>query len=403
MTYFLIAGCLLLLIYHYDYCGHKEGRKAFYLLMFVSFVCVAGLRYRLGMDSIAYAGTYNDLPDLTELFTYDYSSTRFGIGYILLNAIARSISNDFTSMQFVHALFINTVFFYFFYKNCKNIFTCVFFYFVMQFFNYNYEVLRESCAVAMLCIAWPYLCEKKWIKYYLCAVIATLFHTSGAITLIIPIIYLPFLRKLFEFNWVSLIAILASYAIGLILATKFFDLIRMLEIAEMDSYANSYENSHYGGSRNMNILGLVAFMGRTLVYPFLLGWLISNNKLETEHKNFKVLEGLVMLYAYFNIFSINLYILYRFLNYFSPFLILLLGDSIFGYLKLLGKRIKLSFGIWAIYFLPLIFLSVNYLFGDTEYYGVKKYARYYPYDTVITKDINPEREKLYQDVRFSIR
>lgn len=402
MTYFIIFIFLALLVYHFDYQDHKKGRVEFYLLALIVLVCLSGLRYRIGNDTVVYEGTYNELPDLPGLFTFDYSTTRFKPGYIFLNAIARSISNEFYAMQFVHAIFVNSILFYFFYKNCSHIFVCVLYYYLFQFSNFNFEILRESCAIAVFTLGYPFLCEKKWLKYYLCAIGATLFHTSGLVTLIVPVIYLPFLRKFFQINKYTLFLVLALYVVGSLLATKFFDYLRLLEMADIDNYANTYENSDYAEGRHLNIIGLVSFVLTTLFYPLLLGWLKKNHYLGKEKKDFPVLESLVVVFIYVATLRLNLTLLYRFMGYFSPFLIILFGDTFFNQLKLFGHKLRLSFGIWCIFFLPYTVFGFAQYFQATYITDVKKYSRYYPYETVIFKDKDPKREALYRSLDYAI-
>lgn len=402
MIYFLILALILMLIYHYDYQCHNIGRKLSYFSVLVIFILVSGLRYRIGIDSVVYEYAYKDLPNISQLFTFDYSSTRFGIGYLLLNAVARSISDEFVALQFIHALFVNAIIFYFFYRNSKHIFTSILFYYIFLYTNYNFEILRESCAIAVFLLAWPFCVKKKWFKYYLISVIAILFHPSAAITLIVPLIFLPGIRKFFQINSFTPWIIIALFGIGQIIAAKFFDWIRLMDIASMDSYANTYENSHYAEGRNLNIIGMIAFFISTLFYPLFLGWLIKIKKIKVSIPHFKLVIGMVLVFVYISTLKQSLYILYRFLNYFYPFLILFLSDIIFSYLDIFKQKIKFSFGVWILFFLPIITISLTQYKEDTEVAGIKKYSRYYPYETVIFKDTDPKREMLFSQVNYAM-
>ncbi|MBD5237144.1 MAG: EpsG family protein [Bacteroidales bacterium] len=402
MIYFLILALLLALIFHYDYQRHNAGRKLAYLSVLAIFILVSGLRYRIGIDSIVYEYAYKELPSLSQLSTFDYSTTRFSIGYIFLNSIARSISDDFVALQIIHAIFVNTIIFYFFYRNSKHIFTGILFYYIFLYTNYNFEILRESCAISVFLLAWPFCVKRKWFKYYLISFIAILFHPSAAITLIVPLIFLPGIRRFFQINLLTPFVIIGLFIIGQIIAVKFFDWIRLMDIASMDSYANTYENSHYAEGKNLNIIGMIAFFISTLFYPLFLGWLIKTRKIKASIPHFNMVMGMVLLLVYISTLKLNLYILYRFSNYFYPFLIVFLSDVIFSTLDIFKRKLKLSFGIWILFFLPIITISLTQYKEDTEVAGIKKYSRYYPYDTVIFKDTDAKRETLFSQVNYAM-
>ena len=51
MIYLIVIILLLLLSFRYDINGKTEGREQCYLAMLVIFILIAGLRWRLGVDT----------------------------------------------------------------------------------------------------------------------------------------------------------------------------------------------------------------------------------------------------------------------------------------------------------------------------------------------------------------
>ncbi len=400
MTYLFIILLLCLLMYHFDYQGHTRGRLESYILMLIVFICVAGLRYRIGVDTTRYMQQYPALPDLIDYWSYDFDQTRYGRGYLLLNAVARSISDNFVVMQFLLATFLNCVLFRFFYLNTGKIFFALFLYFILQYFNYNFEILRESCAISVFLFGWKYFYTNKLGKYYLICTLAVLFHPSALITFLLPLIKIPGFRKIFTINILTPLIIVSVLLAGIIISKIFFDWIRALEIASMDNYANIYENSHYAEDRDLNIYGLLTFFIKIFVYPLCCAWLITNNKVVTfihyDNIQYKAsLIGLFLCFVYISTLSLSLQILYRFTNYLAPFFILLFSDMIFHKIRFYHKRIRLSYGLWMALMSPFLFLNIYGSFSPVGDSNTSKIHRYYPYASVISKETSRQRELLF--------
>ena len=401
MTYAIIIILLLCLIYHYDYQGHTRYRLGWYITLMVIFILLAGLRYRLGVDSIRYERTYPTLPTLSQYFNFDFDSIRYGKGYLLLNAVARSISDNFVVMQCILAIFVNAILFDFFYRNTSKIFFAVLLYFILQFVNYNFEILRESCAVATFVFAWRYFSTNKWFKYYLCAIVAILFHPSAGITLIVPLTRLPILSRIFKINSWTPWLILGVLGVGVIISKSFVDLITLIQITDIQDYADTYKDTHYIEGKGLNIIGMTTTFLNAVCYPGITGWFIAKGKTldrQTRNLNYKnSLEAMLMCYIYIAVLVISIRLFYRFNNYFFPFFALAFSDVIFHKLKFNRKKYKLSFGVWSLILAPFILINIyGYLevMGD---YGIRKYHRYYPYDSVIFKEKDKTRERLFMN------
>ena len=58
MIYLIVIILLLLLSFRYDINGKTEGREQCYLAMLVIFILIAGLRWRLGVDTPNYLDSF---------------------------------------------------------------------------------------------------------------------------------------------------------------------------------------------------------------------------------------------------------------------------------------------------------------------------------------------------------
>lgn len=409
MVYLFPILLTLLLIYHYDYRGHKEGRIIWYIFLLVYCISVAGLRYRIGGDTVVYMlNHYDRLPDLSGYWSYDFTNEKFGRGYVFLNAIARSISDNFVVMQIILAVILNSVVFRFFYKNTPHIFTAVLFYMLLAYLNLNTEVLRESMAIACLLLGWEFFYRHKWWQYYLICAVAFFFHPSSAFMMILPVFTLKFFHKAFSFSWLSVGLAFGLYFLGIVLTSKFFDLIRLIGIATMDSYADMYEGSGITDAKNFNIVGNLLDILSLIVYPLIVCWIISkrrgngedNGNEEEGYKGGLVL--MILTYAYVGAMSSSMIILYRFNNYLVLFFILGAADALFSAIRLFKHRVKFSYTLWMVFIFPVLYVPVNRLYRPSGRSQTAFIHRYYPYYSVINPELDSEREKInyfYQQTR----
>ena len=104
-------------------------------------------------------------------------------------ALIKSTINDFIFFQIVHSIIINSVVFWFISSNTKNKFTAVFLYFLFLYVLVNMEIAREALAVSVFLVSVKFLQNKKYVAYYLLAIIAFLFHYGAAISFVFPLIY----------------------------------------------------------------------------------------------------------------------------------------------------------------------------------------------------------------------
>lgn len=400
MVYILPLILVLFLMYHYDYRGHEKGRLYWYGVLLIYAILVAGLRYRIGGDTVVYSTNhYLRYPDIYHIWNYDFANDRFAPGYIILTSLARTISDNFAALQIILAIIVNSVIFRFFYKNTTKIFTALLLYFGLCYLNYNTEVLRESVAISFFLLGWEYFKIHKWWKYYLLCGIAMLFHPSASFTLLLPVFTLKPFHKAFSTSWVSAVCTFGLFGIGMYISSKFFDVIRLIGMASVDNYADVYENSGMGGGKTYNIVGKLIDVVTYAIYPLIVGWIlpqVKNKLIKKEEKQKFDNSVLVMLfsYAYIGCLSVYIVILYRFNNYLILFFILGTADVVFHSIELMKKYYRLSYSIWALFLFPILYSPINRLFKPSGITRTAFIHRYYPYYSILDPKTDPEREKI---------
>lgn len=134
LPYIILFVTSLLGVVQYDINRHNRTKKIAWYFLFCYVILLVGLRYRVGSDTLVYIWGYDRLPSWGELNWSEIWSYEFQPLYVLLCAIAKSISPDFTVLQILHAFIINSCIFYFIRKNTQYPFTGLFLYFFLYFF-----------------------------------------------------------------------------------------------------------------------------------------------------------------------------------------------------------------------------------------------------------------------------
>lgn len=401
MIYLLLLFILLFFIYHFDYKDNKKYKFfCFYILMF-SMILLAGLRYRIGVDTIRYEAYYKDFSDI---FNLSYSEifeneNRADPLYVLLSSLAKTISDEFWVLQLLQASLVNIVFFRFVRRNTNNIFTAILLFYLILYSNYMCEVMREACAVSMFLLAWEHFKKEKWIKYYILCAMAFLFHTSSIVLFFLPIIVLLKIDKLLSVNIkTTSVLLIGVLGLGFYVQDSFFEYLQIMSLNEVNE-SLSDKVARYGQKESLtgaifNWKGVVSIILRFIFYPF---WAIIT--LKQLGRNLGKLELMVSMNFIFSVLMIAIAILYRFNNYFIPFSVIAISNFVFNKkIATINSRIVRVKGFltWIIILLPLFFIHLYEYVDSVDNTNLKEYMRYYPYSSVLQPELDSNRERLYR-------
>lgn len=385
-------------IINYDYLKKTRGRLMLWVLLCIYLILLSGLRYRLGSDTIMYINDYNTFPSLNDLDLKHFEKSRYNPGFIVLFSFFKMLSPDFLFFQLFQAFFINTIYFYFFYKNTKNIFFAALLYYIFLYVFTSFLQLRDSFAIGIFLLAWPFFQQRKWILWYLFSALAFSFHLSAIIMFILPVINLPFIKNLFEYGKQTWLIIFGIVIIGFIIQQTFFNYLELISISEkMTERAQAYEDNELGGSI-LNFTGIISTLIKYVFYPLLVLFILKKKpKGQNTIYDFNTLQAFVLINTYIIIFSIFIDIANRLTNYFFPFVILLLSDFIFSTFTIGSKRFRLQFLTWIIFFLPMLCLGTYSLtYSKINKSGtLRTYMMYYPYSSYIYQQQDLDQKKAY--------
>lgn len=407
MIYLFPLILILTGVFNFDYRGLQRGKLLLWAIICISLIFIAGFRFRIGVDTVQYMNYYDHINNLHNLGPIDFQKTRYAPGYVIFASLCKSLTDEILLMQIIVATFLNISVFIFFWRNTNHCFFAAFLYLFFLYFALNMEVMRESIAVGFFLFAWPCLKVGKLFRYYILVIIATLFHISAVVLLLLPVIFLPGIRSIFTFGmrtwYIGALVLLMGFTLRYFL----FDFIQLISINDkMTELANKYAQNDLGGLKTLNIFGILNTIFIYVVYPcialsFLKKYQIGNQSgsyTGTRIQYFNKIEILCVLSIYISLLSVSVIILGRFNNYFMFFSYLIVSDWIFSDLKFSHKKVRLRFGNWAIIFLPLFLFSIySYYFSNVNRDGsLKTYMKYFPYASVFDRDLDPDREKVYR-------
>lgn len=371
MVYAFVILLLVFCWYRFDVQHDVSNRRFFYWLEFVVLVLVAGLRYRVGGDTLSYMDKYLSLNAEYEFLNYSFQYSSNGLLWYALMAICQKLSSSFILVQLVIAFFINYAFFKFADKHCSSPFLAVLLYSVFFFFYFNTEVLRATCVVSIF-LLWGYdaLCERKWVKYIILSLIAANFHIEGLFLLAYP---LAFLLGKIRINVYKVFLLLILAIIVLFTFEQLPSISWFLQYSE----ALEYRDGMYSillQNRNVNYyLAKILFILPVVWSMFSIG--------NQEDENTVLNKGLMIFYVFFMIQAINFPVYFsRFCDCIMPITIVVISNIIAEY-RFTNKPVAVAL------------LAFSLFVGCIQYRG-ETYYKYFPYHSIF----NPVEERMRENL-----
>lgn len=383
MVYLIILLALIVFSINYDFRGnlvHKANMP--YRFMCICFIILAGLRFFVGSDTHNYVYDFSVMPDLSKLSEFHRLNSRYQFGWDAYVCIIKSIFGNFVFVQLITAIIVNVIIFWFIKRNTTNVFIALLCYYILNYFEYNMEIMREAIAVALGLIAMM-LYSKGYKKYYVLLVfVAFEIHISAVILLIVPfLVNVKYTKKkIIVISLLSIIVpILFSHISGLT------EIITLFAASDPE-YLLEYLNQSLDSSRN--ILYYILLFVSYLVLPVICIFILKE---KTKY------IGFVTAFIILRCLGMFTYAFYRFGNYFEPFYWILLADAIYIYWKKIQMPKLLITGVFT---LCILYIYQRDQMGDYYMYpGHKSYERYIPYEMVNTTDHNYSINRSQYDFR----
>ena len=385
MVYFVILFLFLYLSFVYDIQHIKRNRYISYIAIQLILILFAGLRYRIGGDTLNYIFFfYHEYPDLPNFSFSDYPIGQDPL-YVLINSIVKSLGGRFYWVQLIQASFVIILTFKYFKRHTRYIFTCALFFY---FFCYTYfcmEVMRASMSIVVSLYANDYIMEKKWVKGYLLYYVAILFHIQAVVLLAMPLFFS------LKFDKRGLIVVGCAFLIGLILKEKLSDYLMLFSVSEViDKKAGYYAGAdEYNSGGNLKYF--IVYVFPQLAYAILC---IFYFKIKGMKRNLEKIQPFIMLGLIFLVIQSNFEIAMRYAFCYVMYLIILYSEC-FVHIATNNKKVP---GLMK-YVRTSVFFAVFFFLVGWKHYR-DNYSRFIPYFSVIDRKIDTTRENLYNKIEM---
>ena len=388
MIYLLVFILLLIPVVKYDWLVKTGGEKKWYYLNLVVLILLAGLRYRVGGDTLMYMAMYDKWPSIGELRYFDFEEAEYRPLWYIFAAVCKSISNDFVVFQILHAIITIPVFFYCFRKYCpRYYFSAILLFYVGYFLYFSVEILREDICIAILFLAIGWFINKKRLWYCIAVVLALYIHYSALIMLLFPITYWMFKKPSWKLQ------VLLFVIIFLLLSIINLPAI-IVNSLPIDGQFSRLILAYIESEININgiiikILGLLPIIG--------LIFIRQSTGIKDEYDFTPLIMATVVVYA----FSVCVSGVERFTNYFVPFIIIYFVNTIYPILYRKFRDISITYSVTILVLIVYGFNLSFYYFRDmSDYYpNSRYYVIFYPYHSIFNKIVNEKRERFVENYR----
>lgn len=389
MIYAAIIGLLLLLIFRFDIHGKANVKtdkawKVWYYVTLTIMIALPALSYEMGNDIQNYSEWYNFYVKPLDEFSFD--DFRYEPLFCLVISLFKTFG---LSWFFVYAFivgFVNYSIFSFGKNYVNHFFTFLLLYFFLHFYEMNFEPIRQSIAMAIFLLAISYLEREEKFKYFACIIVAFGFHISSALALLLPIF------KWVRFNIVSYITILFLLIIGNYINTHFSDLVMMTSLIGGEDYYANYLNKDIVNNQ-LNLNGIIALITLKVLPVILSVKMMKANK----SLLFSYLEPSAFFLVAFMALRAAIPLLERFVLYWGVIQVAIIAEAL--YITKVPRRAIATNHLLRLYFILAFAFNTLIYYNASNLYGFKTYRRFYPYNSILNKQVDTERRDKQFDKR----
>lgn len=373
--YVIFVGLTVYFSFRYDGVEEPDSHKRHRLwLMCIYLICLSGFSYGLGGDKFAYMEEFEAYPD-SYSETVDYIWLNFMFNgemplWTIINIIAKVSFDSFYVVQLLESAAINISVCYLVSKYTHRYFLFLLIYFfTLQYFVFNTEVMREGFAMAFILIGIDgYMNGKKWL-YFLMLPIGLMLHLSALTALIFPFFH-------FKISWKSLgIAFFTAFSIWLL---SDLVLIRLM-ISVLGGIGAIIKKILFYSIQATTIFGFLRSAITYLILPFVVMYTVTQAEPSKELKECR--EKMMSFMLVLSVLASSFAGFVRLFNYVQIFYLIMLADFVYMLFRSKEYFIMRVGTLVAIVFLISLNYRIYYKSTDTYYYNF-----FFPYTCILDED-----------------
>ena len=313
--YIILLLLILINILKYDLGSKEHGKKKtpFYFCCVV-LATVAGIRYHIGSDTANYIAYFENVPELANFFKeFNLEALTQPLWFLLLS-VSKGVFSDFLGFQFLHALVVNLLIGRFIFTLCQKPFVALLVYFCCCWWNFNFEIMRESLCVAIYINIFNAYTKNNDIKQFALRSAPLLFIHMFAI---IPIT-LTVVVHYFKYKTVFFVGLVVTAILFFVLSNEAItNLLLMGGSMVGESFAERvtlYVEGDKYGFKTLSIFGVLFITITSVIYPMI----VSKSKVVNEGY-----AKMLLLYSFVVILRMKILIFIRICNYWEIMLLLI--------------------------------------------------------------------------------
>lgn len=309
----------------------KNNKKTYSILICIILTLIAGLRhYTIGNDTITYLRFFNNVLS-------SYMTSRYEIGFIYFTLFIRRITDNFTIYLLIISFLFNYIICKLIRKDSPNMIVSFLLFFLCRFFFNEMNIMRQYISIAIIILGFKYIYKREFLQYFICIIVATLFHKSAFLCIILYFLYNVKITKK-----ISIIICIAS----LVMFSLFYNVVNYITM-KLNMY-ETYVDLFYGSNKIGNVISFIICLS-IIFLSFYINKITKNNSLDKKENYYK---WLLILATVTSFLSIKISIFSRIKNYFDLFVVIfipIIVEKINGKKKfLIYFIIILLFGIYCI-------------------------------------------------------
>lgn len=339
--FFLFAMIILFCILQKSLMPYSEKTRLLLWNTFILFfVFIAFRAYNVGNDTPEYYRLFKFVQESASIKDIAFS-TRYEIGYIMLNFFVSRITDNFSVLLIIITAFYLYSSLLLVRRYSKSPELSVVLMFTLSLFYLAMNIERQCISMAIFYLAIPFLEKKKRLLYCIMIVIASLFHSASIILIVLA--FLPkidFSNRKIVFRWVII-----SFAALVFLN---FSMTKILSV--FPYFEHYYTNSVYseGGVRSASVAFCAIRIFILLLIKVVGGFDYQQNDSSEATSIFNILLFFDIIVA---IASIGFNLFDRLENYFSLGYIIAVVNAISslnGQKSIVQKRNKITVTVLSV-------------------------------------------------------
>jgi transmembrane protein EpsG len=151
---------------------------------FLIFWLVAGLRFETGVDWLYYKNFFQRVEPIGEVLSghsYQFSETRFEIGFKILNSLVKSFTDDVQWLFIIIAFITNILLFLSLRRYSNYLYISLLIYFCSIYFILDMSGIRHCISLNIFLYSIQFLVKKQPYKFFSLILMASLFHITALI------------------------------------------------------------------------------------------------------------------------------------------------------------------------------------------------------------------------------